>query len=394
MAKILYLDASGGAAGDMILASLIDLGVPLAGLKRELAKLGLGGYSVSTRRVRRGAISARKLSVNIRGRRHHHRGIGDIRRMIARSRLPVEVKSKSIALFGALAAAEAKIHGVGVEEIHFHELGAVDSIVDIVGTVIALRMLGVGRIYASAFALGSGTVECAHGVLPLPAPATLELLRGSGASAKQRDVGMELTTPTGALLVSRLAGSFGPMPEMEIERIGYGAGTRETPGIPNVFRAILGSAPSPEAGAAFILETNVDDATGQILGGLFERLFAAGALDVYTTAIGMKKNRPGVKVSALCEEAAVPAVEEILFRETTTFGIRRWPVQRSKLRRRIRRVRTRYGVVAVKIGFMRGRILTVSPEYEDCRRLALRRGVPLRRVMEASRAAAEILMKG
>jgi hypothetical protein len=306
--------------------------------------------------------------------------------------LPGRAAEWATAVFRRLAEAEARVHGTTPQEVHFHEVGAVDSIVDIVGVCAGLALLGVERVQAGPLPMGSGYIDMAHGRLPVPAPAVVELMRGVATRACD-EVG-ELTTPTGAAILVTLAERFGPMPPMTVEAVGYGAGARQGERVPNLVRVVLGrpceAAPgqSPEeSDTVWLLEANLDDATGETLGAATRRLFAAGALDVWLVPVTMKKGRPGVILSCLADDAAVAEVEETIFRETTTFGVRRTRVQRSKLARELVEVATPMGAVRVKVGRRGGRVVTALPEYEDCLRVAEAAGVPFREVYEAARAA-------
>ena len=292
---------------------------------------------------------------------------------------------KALAVFRRLAEAEARVHGSTAEKVHFHEVGAVDAIVDIFGVCAGLEMLGVERVVASPLPMGSGYVDAAHGRLPVPAPAVVELMQGF--PVRSCDEEGELTTPTGAALAVTLADAFGPMPPMVIEKVGYGAGAREGKRVPNVLRLILGQpagAGTAEADVVWLLEANVDDASGETLGAATQALFEAGALDVWLVAATMKKGRPGVVLACLAAEGLVAAVEEAIFRETPTFGVRRSAVERTKLAREHATVQTAFGPVRVKVGRRGGRVVTASPEYEDCRRLAAERGVGFREVYAAA----------
>ncbi|MDH4100750.1 MAG: nickel pincer cofactor biosynthesis protein LarC, partial [Nitrospirota bacterium] len=316
----------------------------------------------------------------------HHRHLSDISAIIGASTLPDSVKSRSIAAFTRLAEAEAAVHGISVDEVHFHEVGAVDAIIDIVGGILGMEMLGVERVYASAVNLGSGTVTCEHGVLPVPAPATVELLKGWPVYSS--DIKKELTTPTGALLLTALASASGPMPVMRMAATGYGAGG-DMPGRPNCLRLIVGDTSSTEEqDEVMVLDTDIDDMNPQVYGYLIERLLEAGALDARLTPVYMKKGRPGITVTVLCEPGLQQKLEEIIFAETTTLGVRSWRASRSKLRRESKEVETPWGTVRVKLAFRADGQVTAQPEYDDCRRLAEEHGVPLRRVMEAAASAA------
>jgi hypothetical protein len=388
--KLLYLDCFAGISGDMLLGALIDLGVPEDALRAELAKLKLPGHTISTRRVAKQNISATKFDciekqhAPHRGAATTHRGYAEIAGMIEKSELPGSVKRKAVSVFRRIGEAEAKIHGVPLEQIHFHEVGAVDSIVDIVGACAALEMLGVDEVQALPPRLGSGFVETAHGKFPVPAPATLELLRGVPTQSSSEPV--ELVTPTGAALLAEFCTRYGPMPAMSIEKIGYGAGTRDLEKTPNVLRAVLGEATGGEADVVSVIETNIDDMNPQLFGDVMERLLAAGALDVFMTPVQMKKNRPATLLTVLCERNDVDRVAELLLSHTTSFGVRVHEAQRRKLSREVVKVVTNYGEIDVKVGRLAGKIVSWSPEYESCRQAAAKAGVAVKDVyQEASR---------
>jgi hypothetical protein len=305
--------------------------------------------------------------------------------MIRGARLPESVKERAIAVFTRLGEAEAAIHGAPIEEIQFHEVGALDSIADIVGAAAGLERLGVGTVLFSTLRLGGGTVQAGHGVLPVPAPATARLV--TGFQCQLGPVERELLTPTGAAILTTLGKQQAP-PPMRIKNIGYGAGGRDDPGHPNVLRLLLAEeASEAEADAVWVLEVNLDDTSAEVCGYAIERLLAAGALDAYAVPIQMKKSRPAWMLCAIVEDESLRRVEEIFFRETTTFGVRRHRVERTKLAREIRTVETPHGPVRVKVGMREGNVITASPEYEDCRRVALERNIPLREVMDAARKA-------
>jgi uncharacterized protein (TIGR00299 family) protein len=389
--KLLYLDCFAGISGDMLLGALIDLGVLEDALRAELAKLKLPGYSISTRRVVKQNISATKFdcieATSIRPR--EHRGYTEIAGMINGSGLSEVVKRRALSVFKRIGEAEAKIHGVPLEQIHFHEVGAVDSIVDIVGACIALEMLCVDEVQALPPRLGSGFVETAHGKFPVPAPATLELLKGVPVQSSNEPV--ELVTPTGAALLAEFCSRFGAMPAMNIEKIGYGAGTRDLEKTPNVLRAVLGDATAGEADVISVIETNIDDMNPQLFGDVMERLLAAGALDVFFTPIQMKKNRPGTLLTVLCERNDVDRMADTLLSHTTSFGVRVHEVQRRKLARKIVKVSTRYGEIECKLGMLGAKVVSRSPEYESCKLAAAKAGVAVKEVYnEAARAAEEI----
>ena len=383
---IIYFDCYAGISGDMTVGALLDLGVPLEHLQAELAKLQLppDSCALSASRTERRHVSALKFDVAVRDH-HTHRHYAGIDAMIAASSLADPVKECSRRIFRRLAEAEATVHGVPVEEVHFHEVGAIDSIVDIVGTAICLDYLGVERVFASPLPLGGGFVETAHGRLPVPAPATAELLQGL---AVHNDLASgERVTPTGAAIVAALAGS-GRRPAMRLERIGSGAGSKEFPDCPNILRAFLGRAEVEQATPleVMVVETNIDDCTPEVLGYAMERLLEEGALDVFFTPIQMKKNRPGVLLTLLCRPEHLPSLGGLVLAETSAIGLRYHAAGRITLERRVEERQTPLGAVRFKLVFDGGRLLRAAPEYEDCRRIARERGIPCREVMERLQA--------
>jgi uncharacterized protein (TIGR00299 family) protein len=382
-----YFDCFSGASGDMILGSLIDAGAGLASIDRKLAALAVEGCSLSASKVHKQGLAATQVTVTGESKGGSpHRSLASIRSIIEQADLVARVKNRALAAFERLAQAEAQAHGCALEQVHFHELGAVDTIADVVGAMLALDELGIDRVVCSPVAVGSGTVECAHGILPVPAPATLNLL--IGVPLAECDVAGELTTPTGAAILTSVAEGFGPLPSMTVERVGYGAGTRDLPDRPNLLRVILGQAVSPgEADEIVVLEANLDDTTPEVVGHCLELLLEAGALDAYCVPIYMKKSRPAFTLTVLAEPRKVAALEGIVFAETSTLGVRHHQARRSKLAREIERVETPFGPIAVKIGRRESVVVTVAPEYEDCRAAARRHGVPLREVMESASQA-------
>ena len=389
--KILYLDCFAGISGDMLLGALIDLGVTEDLLRHSFTKLPLPGYAIATHRVMKQNITATKFECREeRQQQHQHRGFTEIARMITGSALTESVKDRAVNVFRRLGEVEAKIHGVPLEKIHFHEIGAVDSIVDIVGVCIALELLGVDTLEAGPLPCGSGFVETAHGKFPVPAPATLELLRG--VPVIPSDVIAELVTPTGAALLSEFCSRYGSMSTMLIEKVGYGAGTRDLPGLPNVLRAVLGqTTESPDADTVAVIETNIDDMNPEFFSEVMEQLLATGVLDVFWTPVQMKKNRPGTLLTVLCAADDVDRVAELVMTHTTSFGVRIHEVRRRKLAREIILVKTRFGEISVKIGRLAGKVVQCSPEFESCRRVATDVGVPVKNVYnEAAQAAGDI----
>jgi hypothetical protein len=383
--RIAYLDCLSGISGDMTLGALVDAGVELAALNDAVGSLGLPDCRLAAREVKRQGFRATQVTVESRPERVH-RHLGQILRMIDAGRLTSAQKELARRIFTRLAEAEAKVHGTTVEKVHFHEVGAADSIADVVASAVGWDLLGVDRIVASPIPTGTGKVKIAHGVCSIPAPATAELLRG--VPLAESPIRHELTTPTGAAIVTTLADRFGPPPSMTVVEIGYGAGGRDLEEQPNVLRLLVGEAPEAEGTEqVWVLETNLDDVTGELIGYCTTRLWDAGALDVYATSVQMKKNRPGVKLSVLCSGDQVESMEAILFEETTTLGVRRWPVSRNVLVRRKHRVATEWGPIEGVLGQLGRGSLRFAPEFESCRRAAAEHGVPLRVVYEAAQKA-------
>ena len=382
--KTVFFDCFSGASGDMILGALVDAGVSIDALARDVGALPCGPIRLRAEKVLRSGISATKVHVDI-PHEHAHRGLTEIKSIITAAPLSDAVKERAIRVFMRLGEAEAGVHGCPVDHIHFHEVGALDAIADIVGAAAALEHLGATEVRFSTLRLGGGTVKAAHGVLPVPAPATARLV--TGCACEMGPVQAELLTPTAAAILTSL-GRQDTAPHMAYDAIGYGAGTKEFPGHANVLRVFVGSALArAQTDAVWVLECNVDDMTPEVCGHAIDRLLAAGALDAWATPIQMKKSRPASMLCAIAEDAAVAAVEEVFFRETTTFGVRRTRAERSKLAREHRTVQTPYGPVRVKVGTLAGRVVTASPEFEDCRSLAREKDVPLRDVMSAASAA-------
>jgi hypothetical protein len=386
--RILYLDCFSGIAGDMLLGALVDLGVDPGELKRLLRGLDLRGYAISVRKTVRQGISGTKVDVKVTGHQHH-RGWKEISGIVGGADLSPSVKEKALRIFRRLIEAEARIHRIPAGKVHLHEVGAVDAIVDVVGSVIGIEeLLGAdGRLHVSPLHLGGGRVKMAHGTYPVPPPATVALLKG--VPVLPGPVDGELVTPTGAAIVSTLASGFGPMPPMTIAGVGYGAGTRQYEGHPNMLRAILGEAASraETGGEVVVIECTIDDMNPQGYGYLMERLFEAGALDVFYAAVQMKKNRPGTLVTAIGPRERFSAMTSILFRESTTIGVRHHAAARVELAREIVTVRTPYGRLRVKVSSFEGSPVQAQPEYEDCRRIAAAKGIPLKEVQAAALAA-------
>lgn len=383
--KIAYLDCISGISGDMTLGALVDVGVDLDVVQAGIDSLGLPSCQLVAEEVKRHGFRATKVTVQHEPE-HAHRHLHHITEMIDSSTLSASQKDLAKRIFTRLGEAEAKVHGTTIRKVHFHEVGAVDSIADIVGSAIAWDLLNLQQIHCSAIPTGHGQIEIAHGRCSVPAPATAELLTGIPLAAS--DIQAELTTPTGAAIVATLADHFGNMPSMTIEAIGCGAGDRDLEQQGNVLRVILGHTQDQSASdVIWLLETNLDDLSGEVIGHACSLLLEAGALDVYSTSIQMKKNRPGVMISVLCGAEQIAQLEQILFRETTTLGIRRQQVTRSKLPRHSQTVDTAWGQVAGKLVHHPDGQTVFSPEFESCKKLATQHAVPLRDVMEAARHA-------
>lgn len=384
--NVVYFDCFSGAGGDMIVASLLDAGADQASVRKALSALRVGGYSLSIERIRKQGFAASRFLVELdRSTVQPHRHLSDIVDILQKADLSDTVRRCAIAVFARLAEAEAAVHGVGVEEVHFHEVGAVDAILDVVGAVSALGSLKAERIVCSPLPVGSGTVACEHGLMPVPAPATAELLRGIPIVPCDRTG--ELTTPTAAAILTAMADEFGAIPSMTLRAVGYGAGTREDRGLPNLLRVLVGdSTAKAEPDVVVVLETNIDDATPEVIGHCLERLLEEGALDAFAMPIHMKKWRSGILLSAVCPLDRADALEGVIFSETTTFGIRRQEVKRARLTRRHEMVETPFGLIRVKIGEGPG-VRTVSPEYDDCVNAARKHGAALRDVIKAAERA-------
>jgi uncharacterized protein (TIGR00299 family) protein len=413
MSRVLYFDCFSGASGDMVLGALLDAGLPLDELQRALGSLAIDGASVSVKRVLRAGVSATKFVVEghdsdhkhphshnhvdndpSHGRQratavahhHRHRSLAEINELIERSALSAAAQLRAKALFQHLGEVEASIHQIPVDKIHLHEVGELDSIIDIVGAVFALEWFGADRIVSSPLNVGSGMVDSAHGRFPVPAPATVRLLQG--APVYSSGIQSELVTPTGALLITAYADSFGPTPAMTVERVGYGAGDRDLPNTPNVLRVVVGK--TSEEGATeriVVLECEIDDMNPQIFGSVMDRLYAAGALDVYFSSVQMKKNRPGTLLTILARPEQRQDLTSLVFRETTTIGVRYHEVTRERLDRERIIIQTDLGPVRFKIARLGGQVVNASPEFEDCLRIASDRGIPVKDVQAAATKA-------
>ncbi len=384
--KILYFDCFAGISGDMVLGALVDAGLKPTDLKAELAKLSLTGWDIRAEKVMKNALSAIRLHVET-AEGHVHRGLSDITRIIDNSGLDDKIKKQSKDAFTQLAEVEAAIHNKSVDEIHFHEVGALDAIIDIVGSMTGIHLLGIDKVFSSRVHVGTGFVKAAHGEIPLPAPATMALLRD--VPVYSTGIEAELTTPTGAAILTTLAEEYGPLPSMKVESIGYGAGGRDLP-IPNLLRVCLGTAEAEryDEDTVQLIETNIDNMNPEFFEFVSERLFTAGALDVWTAPIIMKKSRPAVTLSVLAEENDTAKITDIIFTETTTLGVRSRRVRRQKLQRESIVVPTKYGEIRVKIGKLGDEIKNIAPEYDDCKKAADGHSIPLKDVYDEARRAA------
>ncbi len=385
---ILYLDAFAGISGDMFLGLLIDLGLDLKSLEKELAKLPVPGYRIGSARAKRQGIEGVQVAIDI-DEQHHHRTWLQIDTLLEKCPLDAEIKATARRIFHRVGVAEAAVHGVPLETVHFHEVGAVDSIVDIVGAAIGLKLLGIDRVICTPLPLSHGMIRCAHGSMPLPAPATVEILRGFPVIDGSCD--KELVTPTGAAIAAEIA-TFASMPAMIIDRVGYGVGGRTLQDRPNLLRGILGSSSEKtglDSDRVTVLESHLDDASPEWLGALIERLLSEGALDAACSALQMKKGRPGVCVTVVCEPHKAEALSRLLLRESSAIGVRRYSADRLKLRRRQETVSTPIGDATVKLLFEGDTLLRVTAEFESCRKLAEISGRPLPEVYRLVERAAD-----
>jgi len=379
--KVLYFDLIGGASGDMILGAMVDAGLSIDILKKLLAGLNLNEFDILAKIVDKNGFCATKVDVLVT-EQPPERHLKEIKDIIQKSSLPRTVQNRALQIFERIAGAEAAIHNKSVDQVHLHELGGTDTIIDITGALLALEHLEISKIYASPVPMGKGFVKGAHGQIPLPAPATAALLKGIPVYG--RDIDAELVTPTGAALLADLVDDFGPAPPMILETIGYGAGGRDLP-IPNLLRVLIGEitpAESATLNRLAVLETNLDDLNPEIYPYVIESLFSAGALDVTLSPVQMKKNRPGTQIQVLCEPVEVDAMRSILFQETTTLGIKQIMVDRYALPRTIQEVETPYGKIRVKIAKISPDIKKISPEFEDCRKAAQKHGIPISQIYQ------------
>jgi pyridinium-3,5-bisthiocarboxylic acid mononucleotide nickel chelatase len=385
--RVAYFDCPSGAAGDMIMAALVDAGVALPALRAELEKLPLAGWTIEAREVRKGAFRATKIDVGVDSRVHqHHRSLRDILDILERSSLPAGMKERAGRIFTRLADAEARVHGSDRESVRFHDVGAVDAIVDVVGGVVALDLARAAAVHVSALPIGGGLVGGPHGKIPVPGPGTAELLRGF--PVVDTGVRAELVTPTGAAILTTLAASAGRMPPLTVEAVGYGAGTMDLPDTPNVLRCFLGETPGGVGADETIVqvETTIDDMSPQLYEPLIERLFAVGALDVFLQPVIMKRGRPGTVVTVLGAPDRVSDISRALFEETTTIGVRWSEWRRARLDREMVVLATAYGSLPFKVSRLGGQIVTITPEFADVARLAREKGLPVREVLDQARA--------
>jgi uncharacterized protein (TIGR00299 family) protein len=388
--RLAYFDCFSGISGDMVLGALVDAGVDLRAIESELRKLGLEGWTISSEKVKRGQIFATHATVATT-EAHHHRGLTIILDRIEKAQLAPRAAERARRIFTRLAESEAKIHNLPIEQVHFHEVGAVDSIVDIVGAAIGFELLGIGEFACSPLDVGAGQVKTAHGLLPVPAPATADLLKG--APIYSSGIQKELITPTGAAIATTLSTRYTKIPEMTLQAIGYGAGSADFPEKANVMRLLIGELESTDTaqhqhGSAdapvTVIEANIDDMSPQIYGYFVGRALACGALDVFSASVAMKKNRPGLLVTILCDAASVTTLTNLLFSETTTIGVRMHEVRRRTLARELVDVETGFGTVRMKVSRLCGSVLNATPEYDDCRRIAAEKGIPLKQVIAAA----------
>jgi len=383
-----YFDCFAGASGDMVLGAMIDAGMPPEDLREELAKLNLPHFSVTTEKAVKKGIGGTQVHVHIDGpEAYQHRNLSHIYNLIEQSGLALSIQENSKAIFLRLAEAEAQVHQTDIDSIHFHEVGAVDAIVDIVGSVIGISLLGIQKIVCSPIHTGFGAIESAHGSLPVPAPATAALMKEKPVYSTS--VKGELLTPTGAAILSTLSSAFGPMPEMTVRQIGYGSGTADLE-IPNFLRLFIGDTEGKEEKdekeSVVLVETNIDDMNPQLYDYLFDRLFDEGAVDVFLTPVQMKKNRPGTVLSVLCPPDLRQKLTETLLKEATTIGVRWRTENRVTAQRRIEKIDTDYGAIQVKVARYDGKIINISPEYDDCKRAATQYNIPLKKVLEDVRS--------
>ena len=383
-----YFDCYSGISGDMILGAMVDLGVDIKEIRKALKNLDLKGYNLHSKKIQRNGLASTQITVETKKfKKQHsppHRSYSDIRKLISQSKLTSTVKSNSIEIFKRIAKVEAQIHNTTIQKIHFHEIGGTDSIVDIVGGVWAIESLNLDTIKSSPLNVGEGFVDCAHGRLPVPAPATLKLLKGIPVFSN--GVKAELTTPTGAAMIGFYAEKFDSIPTMTIASEGYGAGSRVIPSLPNLLRVLVGNITIGKINNLVMIETNIDDMNPEIFETVMESLFSAGALDVYFSAIIMKKNRPATKISVLAECGSREKLSKILLTETSSFGVRFYSVDRLILDREIKKLKTPYGLIKIKLGKLDGKIVQAAPEFEDCKKVARAKKLPAKKIYDEVQA--------
>ena len=382
--RVIYFDCFSGISGDMILGAFVSLGVALKEIQKGLKHLNVKGYKVNLRQVKRNGFVGTKVNVVLNQtsqKSHRARSFNDIKILIEKSDLPQIVKSNSIEIFRRIGKVEAKVHGTTINKIHFHEVGAIDSIIDIVGGTLGMNLLNADFIVSSPINTGEGMVKCKHGTLPIPAPATLELLKGIPCFS--RGIKKELTTPTGAAFIGHFSEKFGSLPNMRVLSTGYGAGTMEIKEIPNLLRVVLGEIKETSQNRSMkMIETNIDDMNPEFYDHVTDQLFKAGAVDVFFAPVNMKKNRPGTLLSIIAPDEYFDSVVRIVLEETSTFGVRYYDIDRIVLPRKQKMIKTSFGKVRVKIGSFNESTLTISPEYEDCKKIALRKEIPIKMVYE------------
>ena len=379
-----YFDCYSGISGDMILGAMVDLGVDIKEIRNALKKIDLKGYKLHSKKIQRNGFASTQITVKIENKKHQHsppnRSFSDIRKLIDQSKLSLVVKNNSIEIFKRIAKVEAEIHNTTIQKIHFHEIGSIDSIVDIVGGVWAIESLNLDIIKSSPLNVGEGFVNCTHGRLPVPAPATLKLLKGIPVFSN--GIKKELTTPTGAAMIGFYAESFESIPTMTIKNEGYGAGSHVIPSIPNLLRVFVGDIIKDKTNNLVMIETNIDDMNPEIFETVMESLFSAGALDVYFSAIIMKKSRPATKISVLAECISREKLSKILLNETSSFGVRFYSVDRLILDREVKKLKTPYGLIKIKLGKLDGKIVQATPEFEDCRKISRTKKLPVKKIYD------------
>ncbi len=384
--KVAYFDCFSGASGDMILGAMIDAGLSPKTLREELEKLRVPGLHLKTKKVLRAGVAGTQVIVERKNERRVHRNLKEMLSIIDRSRLDPKVKEKSKVIFQKIATAEAKIHRISIDEVHFHELGGLDSVVDIVGSILGIQQLGIEEIWVSRVNVGGGFVKCEHGILPVPAPATLSLMKGKPIYSS--GIEKELLTPTGAAVLTTLGSKFGEMPPMEVEKIGYGAGRDDLPH-PNLLRLMIGSSLKDSGEERVcVVETNIDDMNPQLFDHIIERLLKKGALDIFLIPVMMKKNRPGILLTVISPLDKRDIITEFLLRETTTLGMRWREEERVRADREVLTLNTPHGKIRFKIAYWKGERVNLAPEYEDCKRIAINQGIPLKDIIEEAKKTA------